>query len=273
MAPVSAFERFRFMAKHDASTLAMSSERVGLDPPTHVLLANACLFLDFDGVLVEIAARPDAVLVDDRLKSLLSCLSIRLGGRLGIISGRPLCQLRDLLGDLPLAFGGSHGAEIRWPDGTLDAPEQAGGLDRIAAEMEPLLARFPGIVIEHKPYGVALHYRSVPEAEDACRNLAVAISHSSGLTLQSGKMVFELRIPGGDKGSALRLLSSRSDMAGLKLVFIGDDDTDEAAFIVAAETGGAGILVGPERPTAARFRIETVAATIDWLERFCGEDS
>jgi trehalose 6-phosphate phosphatase len=273
MAPTSFFKRSSIMANYDASTLVMSSGNVGLDPPTYVLLANACLFLDFDGVLVEIAAHPDAVLVDDRLKDLLSRLSLRLDGRLGIISGRPLCQLRDLLGNLPLAMGGSHGAEIRWPDGTLDVPERPESLDHIAGEIEPLAARFPGIVIEHKPYGVALHYRSVPEAEEACRNLAVAISHSSGLTLQSGKMVFELRMPGGDKGSALRLLSSGSAMAGRKLIFIGDDDTDEAAFIVAAETGGAGILVGPERATAARFRLESVAATIDWLDRFCGEDS
>jgi trehalose 6-phosphate phosphatase len=49
-------------------------------------------------------------------------------------------------------------------------------------------------------------------------------------------------------------------------VFIGDDETDEAGFLVARQLGGAGILVGPERPSAAVYRLDTVDLTLQWLE-------
>ena len=39
----------------------------------------------------------------------------------------------------------------------------------------------------------------------------------------------------------------------------------------AAETlGGFGVLVGPERPTAARYRLENVVAVLDWLDQIEG---
>jgi trehalose 6-phosphate phosphatase len=47
---------------------------------------------------------------------------------------------------------------------------------------------------------------------------------------------------------------------------MGDDVTDEAGFTAAAELGGAGVLVGKERVTAARYRLDDVAATRRWLE-------
>jgi trehalose-phosphatase len=58
-----------------------------LSPPHH-LLDNASLFLDFDGTLVEIAARPDAVRVEKRLRDLIDNLRRHLDGRLAIVSGR-----------------------------------------------------------------------------------------------------------------------------------------------------------------------------------------
>jgi trehalose 6-phosphate phosphatase len=55
-------------------------------------------------------------------------------------------------------------------------------------------------------------------------------------------------------------------MRGTQPVFIGDDDTDEAAFRMASRLGGAGVLVGPFRRTNASYRLETVEETLLWLE-------
>jgi trehalose 6-phosphate phosphatase len=271
MPPATVSERYSIMDNPDASAPDRASGRVLLTPPGHALLVDASLFLDFDGTLVDLAPRPDDIIVDTRLKALLSRLAVVLHGRLAIISGRPICQLRQLIGRIPLSLSGSHGAEILWPDGTVSGSTPPDSLDKIAQEMSHLQEVYSGIVIERKPYGVALHYRGAPQAEALCRDLAIALSRLNGLVLQAGKMVFELRAPGADKGSALRLLFNNHAMAGTKPIFIGDDDTDEAAFIAAAELGGAGILVGPERPTAAHFRLEDVAATIEWLETICGK--
>jgi len=86
-----------------------------------------------------------------------------------------------------------------------------------------------------------------------------------GLTLQQGKMLYELRPGGADKGSAVHRLMAQSPMIGGIPVFIGDDVTDEEGFAAAADLGGAGILVGPTRATRAAYSLEQVAAVRHYL--------
>ena len=50
-------------------------------------------------------------------------------------------------------------------------------------------------------------------------------------------------------------------------MFLGDDMTDEHGFFAAQQLGGYGVLVGPPRRTAARYRMEGVEATLAWLEQ------
>ena len=79
-------------------------------------------------------------------------------------------------------------------------------------------------------------------------------------------MVFELKAHGADKGSALDRIMSAPPMLGYTPLFLGDDDTDEAGFSAAARMGGAGILVGPPRRTAAAYALPDVEAAISWLK-------
>ncbi len=234
-------------------------------PPPVDLLNGASLFLDFDGTLVAIAERPDAVEVDAALDSLLDRLGRVLAGRVAIISGRALAEIDRLIARGRFAIGGSHGLELRWPDGRLDAPAVPECLEEIIAEMRSLQATYPELVVEEKPFGAALHYRQLPTAEPECRALAARLARHEGFALQSGKMVFEIRAAGHDKGSAVRALMGDPALTGSRPIFIGDDDTDEAAFRAVAELGGAGILVGPGRGTAARYRLADVPATHQWL--------
>ena len=97
--------------------MTISQEARELPPPPAGLLRDASLFLDFDGTLVAIAARPDAVAVEHRLHVLLQKLGDRLGGRLAIVSGRAAANIRILLDDPALVIAGSHGAEILRPGG------------------------------------------------------------------------------------------------------------------------------------------------------------
>jgi trehalose 6-phosphate phosphatase len=252
---------------HTEGTDVVASDATRLPSPPASLLAGASLFLDFDGTLVHIADRPDAVVVDARLDALMERLNRALHGRLAIISGRALAEIDALLARGRFAIGGSHGLELRWPGGRLTTPTPPAGLKDIVAAMHALRADHPAVVVEEKPFGAALHYRQAPAAEEACRALAARLAQGEGLSLQTGKMVFEIKAAGQDKGSALRALMEDPALAGTTPIFIGDDDTDEAGFRAAAALGGAGILVGPPRTTAARYRLDDVAATHDWLDR------
>ena len=71
------------------------AETLGPPPPLNTLMAGTplALFVDFDGTLVDIAARPDAITVPPDLADRLTALADRLGGRLALISGRAIESL------------------------------------------------------------------------------------------------------------------------------------------------------------------------------------
>jgi trehalose 6-phosphate phosphatase len=245
--------------------MSISEARKLPAPPSH-LLDQASLFLDFDGTLVEIAARPDAVSVERRLHDLIRRLQGFLGGRLAIVSGRAAANVCALFDGLSVTVAGSHGGELRWPGGravTAPAPR----FDAVArALLQGLRQRHPGVLVEEKPLGLALHFRQAPQAEEDCRQTAHAIAGRIGLALQPGKMVMEVKTAGADNGMAVRALMAESPLREGRPLFVGDDETDEAGFRAAADLGGAGILVGETRATAAAFYLPGVDETLAWLE-------
>lgn len=233
-------------------------------PPTG-LLRGASLFLDFDGTLVSLADRPDAVRVDARLANLMRRLLDRLEGRIAVISGRPAMQVKELF-NVDLTIVGSHGMERVRGDGSPETLERPASLRLVSASMSELARRHEGVLVEDKPLGVALHFRLCPAAEMDCLRLAECLAGEHGLHLQPGKMMIEVRAGGGDKGTAIRALMREPGMAGTRPVFMGDDLTDEPGFMAVEELSGAGILVGEQRTTAACYRLDSVEATLAWLE-------
>ena len=239
-------------------------------PPLH-LLEQASLFLDFDGTLVEIAARPDAVSVEQRLRDLIQRLEKCLEGRLAIVSGRGAGNVCALLGGSNIIVAGSHGAELRWPDGRSITALPRRMDDAAQSLLQDLQQRLPGVLLEQKPLGLALHFREAPEAEAECQAAAREIAARTGLVLQPGKMVIELKPAGSDKGTAVRTLMSESPLSQGRPLFVGDDETDEAGFRAAADLGGAGILVGDARRTDASYHLPSVDQTLAWLEEAVSE--
>ncbi len=235
-------------------------------PPSLSRLAPAALFLDFDGTLVELAEAPGAISVPSGLTPLLDRLSERLGGRLAIVSGRAVDDLRNHLDPKAAVLSGSHGAELHYADGRSIPVSAPPGLAEARESIRLFAAGSEGLLVEDKPAGVALHYRLAPERAEEADAFLEALARNSGLSLQRGKMVVELRPQGSDKGEALRRLMGEPPFAGARPVFVGDDLTDEDAFRAASALGGEGVLVGPARPTAARWRLDGVADVTSWLE-------
>ncbi|MBU2033093.1 MAG: trehalose-phosphatase [Alphaproteobacteria bacterium] len=236
-------------------------------PPLAALLAArpVALFLDFDGTLVGIAPRPDAIRVPDALAAKLAGLSDRLDGRLALVSGRALEDLEAHLGPLAVARAGSHGADRRRPDGSIFGSAPSGLVDTTVREVEDY-ARAQALVFETKAHGCALHYRAHPEAGDSAEAFMRAIAAREGLAVKTGKCVVELVHEGADKGGAVRAFMAEPPFAEARPVFLGDDVTDEDGFAACAGLGGFGVLVGEERATAAQFRLPDIDAVHTWLE-------
>ena len=243
-----------------------------LAPPPS-LVAGKALFLDFDGTLTEIAPHPDEVSVIPGLGLLLAQVADRLDGRMAIISGRSLSQLEQHLGPLGIAVAGSHGGEFR-EAGAAEAIALAHPIaPDIVQQVSDLAEELGGLLVESKPYSVAIHYRDRPEARDRILDVTREIARNAGVALKSGKMVFELVMPGSDKGSAARRFMSLPAFADSLPLFAGDDMTDEDAFAVVTEFGGGGVLVGPMRETAALWRLDGVAQVHAWLGALVEENA
>ena len=151
-------------------------------------------------------------------------------------------------------MAGSHGLERRSADGSVDPRADPARPCRAATDAASAFAARHGLLLEAKAAGVALHYRDAQHAEARRSTLSPGPSPPTpGSTLQSGKCVRELRVPGADKGDAVRAFMAEPPFALGRPVVVGDDLTDEHAFAAAAALGGSAILVGEPRPTAARL--------------------
>lgn len=224
------------------------------------------LFLDLDGTLAPVASTPDAVMADPRRTSLLQALGKALDGRVAIISGRTLEEIDRISGDAAPAASGVHGLVRRRPDGGLLAAWPSPGVADAVAAFRGFAMDHPGVIVEDKGVAVGLHYRQSPGIGDMAHRLAREIAIDTSLDVQPGHMVIELKTPGADKGQALAAFMSEPPFAGATPIMVGDDLTDEAGFRAAVALGGYGVLVGPERDSAARHRLEDVDAVLTWLE-------
>ncbi len=221
------------------------------------------LFLDFDGTLVEIASRPDGVVVPPALPAGLARLRGRLGGALALVTGRPVATIDGFLNPERFDVAGLHGVEQR-RDGRLTGGDPAAhpALRAGVATLQRAVADLDGVLIEDKGCSVAVHWRLATEA-DAVRAQSAASSVAGILgeayRLQQGKAVAEILPASATKGHAIRAFLAEAPYAGRRAVFIGDDLTDEKAFVPVNEDGGITIRVGPGE-TVARHRVADPAA-------------
>ncbi len=214
------------------------------------------LVLDFDGVLAPIIDDPDASALPDRTAATLERLATRLG-LLAVVSGRPVGFLEDRVRVPGVPLFGSYGME-QSNDGKrqVDPAAQAwlGRVDEADRALRDLLGSVPGVRIERKAVSVAAHWRQAPDHRTAAalvRGAASQIAGQTGLRLEPGKLVEELRPPVDmDKGSAVAaLLATRKPEA---FAYAGDDLGDIPALRAVREAGGYALVVDHGAETDAR---------------------
>jgi len=229
--------------------------------------ADWAFFLDIDGTLLEIEGHPDAVRIGRAELDLVGGLHRATGGALALISGRPLAGIDLLFHPLKLPSAGQHGAERRDARGKRHRHRfPVDALHRAATPVRRFVARNEGLVFEDKGASVALHYRLAPHLEAPAREVVETAIKSAGgaIELQIGKMVYEMKPSGVDKGKAIEQFMGDKPFAGRVPVFLGDDVTDEYGFRVVNRIGGHSLKVGPG-PTDACYRLANPAAAKAWL--------
>ena len=138
------------------STAALT---VGLPAPKPLRLGETALFLDLDGTLAPIAARPQDVRPDPRRTSLLERLAERLDGRLAVVSGRTLADIDRILEGCVTSVAAVHGLVLRHPDGRVEATPAHPNLTAAIVGFRSFAERDCGLIVEEKGLSVALHFR------------------------------------------------------------------------------------------------------------------
>jgi trehalose 6-phosphate phosphatase len=235
------------------------------------------VFFDFDGTLSEIVNDPDAARPVTGASEALQQLAQRCP--VAILSGRDLADVSKRVGLPGVWYAGSHGFELTAPDGTHHQNEAAATaipvLEQAAAQLREQIGSIPGVVVEHKRFGVAVHYRNA--ARERVGEVSAAVrtaGQRDALRVTTGREVIELRPDlDWDKGKTLHWVIDHLQQAGsnpLLPIYLGDDITDEDAFdAVCAD--GVPIVVrhtdDGDRATAALFALDSPAQVAEFTER------
>jgi trehalose 6-phosphate phosphatase len=249
-----------------------------LSPPIAPLLAagSIWLFLDYDGTLAEFEPTPDILNPNPEVVALLKRLVSNPNFRVAITSGRRLSHTHALLPVPGLILAGTYGVELRTPEGESQYPDGYDGLrpalDQVKTGWEYLITGRSGFYLEDKGFAIALHARFAEAIEAdlviaSARSLAENTINHNHLKILWGTRFLEVAPTDADKGKTVRYLWRRYPLPGAVPVYIGDDDKDESGFWVVNELGGMTIVVTEvERPTLARYRLNTPESVRGWLE-------
>ena len=171
-------------------------------------------FFDFDGTLAEIAPTPADVLFDEPRKGWLKDFISLPECSVGIISGRPIDELRKLIGLEQVIYVGCHGLEWAAPDGEVYTSwanqSIVDALRSLRDDMSKAVADADGIILEDKGIALALHYRRADrDTAMAARKEFVRTVHGyqqQGVKIEllAGQEVIEAKPTGMTKDDAIK---------------------------------------------------------------------
>ena len=228
---------------------------------------SPALFLDYDGTLTPIVKRPEDALLSDEMRAALEKLAEHFP--VAIVTGRDKEDVESLVGIEHLIYAGSHGYIITGPDELFmehpDSKSIIPRLDKIEKELKRRLENnTEGTQIDRKRYAIGVHYRNArPEDEATVFEIVHdMIKKYPGHKTGEGKKILEVK-PDIDwhKGKAVNWildalkLSKKQDVMP---VFIGDDITDEDAFLALKDKGVAILVGGHGKPTYAPYTLKNV---------------
>ncbi|MDJ0869911.1 MAG: bifunctional alpha,alpha-trehalose-phosphate synthase (UDP-forming)/trehalose-phosphatase [Myxococcota bacterium] len=236
------------------------------------------LFLDYDGTLTPLVAHPSDAVLSPEMRSALEVVVERGDADVAMISGRALEDVRKMAGRSDLTYAGNHGLEISGPgiEDFLheDLVHYRARTEGLAAELEEVAV--DGAWTEVKGPTLTFHFRAVPErGRPALIERARELIQAAGYQARNAHAALEARPPiGWDKGRAvLHVLRTRygpSWSEQVRVIYVGDDQTDEDAFRLLAGLAET-FRVGPaDTPTAASHRLPDVGAVralLEWLGR------
>ncbi len=244
-------------------------------------VSHTLLFSDYDGTLTPIVSRPEEAILPSEVKEKLRALAEKPTFSVGVISGRPLSEVKALVGIEGIYYAGNHGLEIGGPDLKLIVPvaEAARALIKdLTKQFSARLANIAGTIVEDKGLTLSIHYRLVKENEvngvaEIFHQITSPLLQEARIKVTSGKKVWEVRPPiDWHKGKAvetiIKELKAVLKCEQLLTIYLGDDTTDEDAFRVIHRPQGWSIFVGQENSSSnADYFLDSTSEVLTFLSR------
>jgi trehalose 6-phosphate phosphatase len=232
------------------------------------------LLLDYDGTLAPFCLDREQALPYPGMTALLQEIVDSGRTRLAIITGREAREIIPLLAVRPRPeIWGCHGLERLRPDGTFEtALVEEPALRALSQAVRWLEGKGLHEHAELKTGAVAIHWRGLDETTVAEIRAQVLLGwfpivQTTPMELLEFDGGIEMRMPGRNKGDAVRAILDETS-PNVPVAFLGDDLTDERAF-VALGARGLSALVRPEwRETAATLWIKPPEGLRDFLTRW-----
>jgi trehalose 6-phosphate phosphatase len=228
------------------------------------------LLSDYDGTLTPIVDRPELARMGYTMRKLLKQIARLPNAEIGILSGRPLSDLKKLVNIKGIYYAGNHGFEIEGPSGRFIHSQARKSLSLLAAIAEDLRSKLKGIkgaIVEDKGLSLSVHYRMVstsgfPKLKKYFDQAVGKFLKGKKIKVTQGKKVFEIRPPAvWHKGKALlwilQKLEGKKASGTFLPIYLGDDLTDEDAF-AAMPKRGISIFVGGFKSSRAKYQLKSV---------------
>lgn len=229
------------------------------------------LFLDFDGTLARVRARPEQAVLDGPTRRALRQLAHCARVYVCVITGRKLDDIRKRVRVPGIELLGLHGwDQDRVHRIALSSRSQL-LVETARRELASRLPQTGPIWIEEKDATFAVHYRDAPASQirAARSSIAEVLEPLRGaLRILNGDQVWEVA-PREVRGKGVAARRRFRAFSHALPVYAGNDATDEPAFQALAR--GVTIRVGPVRPSRARFSLRSPAEVRQFLERILEE--
>ncbi len=233
---------------------------------------RSVLMLDYDGTLAPFHVDRFAATPYPGVEDRLALLSTLPRVRLVLVSGRSAQELHDLLRPgLRAEIWGSHGRERLESGGAyklfaLSSAQQM-ALEEAGQEMCALgLSK----TLEVKPTSLAVHWRNFePGKQEGIRALVQSsfarIGQPAGLHVLPFDGGMELRSNERTKGTAVaEILSQEPD--DVPVAYLGDDLTDEDAFVAVGNKGYSILVRNEVRASFARYWLRPPDELLEFLD-------
>jgi trehalose 6-phosphate phosphatase len=214
--------------------------------------SNVLIAFDYDGTLAPVAETPQRARMRARTRRLLCAVAERYP--CVVISGRSHADITRHVARIPVwHVAGNHGAEP-WGESEIYSRRV-----RVWTKLlGRLMAGHVGVVVEDKTYSLTVHYRHAPDRRRALEVITAAVRRLKGACVLGGVLAVNI-IPRGapDKGVALE--HARRLLACDTVIYVGDDETDEAGFRTARPDRLLAVRIGANRRSHARHWLRSQA--------------